>query len=170
MERLIYLLKKMDIVYNEPVVLKSGEISDFYVDIKKAYGDPETLELISGLLWEKAKTKKPAVIAASGYGGLPPATIISSKQNLHLTLVRDNPKNHGKKGWMDGYVPKKGDKIAIIDDVFTTGKSLKKMIEVLGQTGATIVGCYVVVKRGDGELDIPLEYLLLTDDIINQPK
>ena len=161
---LIRSLKQLDIIYQEHINLKNAGASDFYVDVKKAYGYPNALDSISDELWKEIG-ERATCIATAGYGGLPPATIISLRHHLYLTLVRDAPKKHGRGGWIDGYVPNEQDKIAIVDDVFTTGGSLRKIIEALEPTGAEILGCYVVVKRGDGNLQIPLKYLLTSEEL-----
>lgn len=162
---LIRILKQLDIVYQKPVNLKNAGASNFYIDVKKAYGYPDALDSISDELWKRID-KRVTCIATAGYGGLCPSTIISSRHNRHLILVRDEPKKHGKGGWIDGYIPNEQDKIAIVDDVFTTGGSLRKIIEALEPTGAEILGCYVVVKRGDGDLQVPLTYLLTSEELL----
>jgi len=156
---LIKKLKEIDIISKEPVILKNAGESNFYIDIKKAYGYPEILNLISERLYQKIN-KHTTCIATAGYGGLPPSAIISAKYDLKLTLIRENPKEHGKRKLIDGYIPNKEDKITIIDDVFTTGGCLKEIIKNLKQTEAEILGCSVVVKRGEGDLLIPLDYLI----------
>lgn len=164
-DELIKRLKGIDIIYRGTVNLKNAGASDFYVDIKKAYGYPDVLNSISRELW-KTMRKDITCIAASGYGGMSPATVISSEHGLNLILVRDEPKKYGKGGWIDGYNPNKKDRVAIVDDVFTTGGSLRKIIEVLKPTEAEIDGCYVIVKRGEGELFSSLTYLFTPEDLI----
>ena len=46
MQLLIKKLKELDVVIKEPVQLRSGKVSNFYVDIKKAYGDPQAFYLL----------------------------------------------------------------------------------------------------------------------------
>lgn len=162
---LVRKLKQLDIIYREPVKLKHAGASDFYVDVKKAYGYPDVLNFICDCFWEQID-RRTTCIATAGYGGLSPATVLSSRNNLKLTLVREQPKRHGKGGWIDGYIPTKEDKVSIIDDVFTTGGSLRKIIEIIKPTGAEIFGCYVVVKRGEGKLEVPLEHLLVPEDLV----
>jgi orotate phosphoribosyltransferase len=164
---LVQILKPLEIILREPITLASGVTSDFYVDIKKAYGYPKALNIIAEELWERID-KRTTCIATAGYGGLSPATVISSRHNLNLTLVRDEPKKHGKGGWIDGYVPSKQDKVVLIDDVFTTGGSLRKLIKILEPTRAEIIGAYVVVKRGEGDLSVPLTYLLTPEDFLQR--
>lgn len=162
---LIERLKQIDIIYPEEVELKHAGISNFYVDVKKAYGYPDVMKLIYSAVWEQMD-KRTTCIAAAGYGGIPLGKDLSSTYNLHLSMVRDEEKKHGKKGWIDGYVPREEDKISIVDDVFTTGGSLKKIIEIVKQTKAQILSCHVVVKRGEGNLEVPLFYLLTPEDLL----
>jgi orotate phosphoribosyltransferase len=167
------LIKKLkeipDIIYKDPygkqISLKGGGISDFYIDIKKAYGYPDVLDLISHYIYAHLHNGTNC-IAAAGYGGLPPAAVIATKYHLKLALVRDEAKKHGKGGMIDGYVPTKEDKITVIDDVFTTGGGLVKTTKILEQTGAQILGYVVVAKRGEGDMNGRLKYLLVPEDLI----
>ena len=52
------------------------------------------------------------------------------------------------------------DKVAVVDDVFTTGRSLRESTSILEILESDILGCFVVVKRGEGELNYPLSYLI----------
>ncbi len=164
-DELVRRLKELDIIHREPVELKHAGASGFYVDVKMVYGYPDALNLISDALMERID-RSTSCVATAGYGGLSPATVISSRHGLHLTLVRDQQKKHGKGGWIDGYVPNEHDRITIVDDVFTTGGSLRKIIEALEPTGAIILGCCVVVKRGEGTLAVPLAYLLTPEELL----
>ncbi len=164
-DNLISKLRELNIVHREPVILSSGSVSDFYIDVKKAYGYPETLTSICDCLWDKID-KRTTCLAAIGYGGIIPASVLASTHNLNLTLVRDVPKKHGLGGWIDGHVPTKNDKITIIDDVYTTGKSLRKIVGILKPIEAEILGCYVVVRRGKDDFELPLSYLFDVDEIL----
>ena len=168
MQLLIKKLKELDVVIKEPVQLRSGEISNFYVDIKKAYGDPQAFYLLVKAMSDVLKSdfNTSTCVAACGYGGIPLATAVAFKNNLKLSLVRDKVKNHGTKEMIDGYIPDAKDKVVVIDDVLTTGSSITQVIEVLKPTGAKILQAYVVVKRGDAQLEIPTKYLLTVGDLL----
>jgi len=137
----------------------------YYIDIKRAFGDSDALNLMANELWFEIDNRT-TCIAAVGYGGIPLATPISLLYGLNLTLVRDESKKHGRKTWIDGYVPTKRDKVSIVDDVFTTGRNLRKIIKILEPTGAEILGCHVVVKRGEGKLKIPFTYLMTAEQLL----
>lgn len=162
---LIARLKLLQIVHHGEVELSHGGTSHYYIDLKKAYGDAEAFYLLAKRLGEKIPNKVNCV-AGGGYGGLPLATAVSVLYQRGLSLVRDEPKDHGIIKTIEGYVPAKEDKVAIVDDVFTTGKSLQKIIDIITPTGAEIVGCYVLVRRGEGQISIPVESLLRIEDLI----
>ena len=135
-----------------------------YFDIKKAYGDPCILKLmaegICGLIKFEA-----ICVAGSGLGGIPLATRVSQMGDFKLTMVRNEQKEYGTKKLIDGYVPKKKDKLFIVDDVLTSGSSIKSTAEILKPTGAEIIGAYVVYKRGGGDLGFPVYHLITPEDL-----
>jgi orotate phosphoribosyltransferase len=178
-KELIEELKKIpEIIYRDSygrdIPLTSGSVSDFYIDVKKACGYPSSLNAICDALYE-ILDKRTTCVVAGGYGGTP-AVHLAGKYNLELTLFREKRKQHGKSslieswaGFVEGHVPTRDDKLSLIDDVWTTGGSVRGMIEVVKQSEAEIIGCYVVAKRGEGNLDdlgIPLKHLLETEDLL----
>lgn len=164
-KRLIKALREIGVVRKGNVRLKHAGASGFYVDVKKAYGYPEILDLICRQIGKRVG-KKTTCAAAAGYGGIPLAAVLSEKYKLKLALVREKPKTHGRNVWIDGYVPGEADGVLIVDDVLTTGKSVKKIIKTLKPTGAKISGCAVVVKRGKGKIGIICRHLLTLEELL----
>lgn len=162
------LLKKlleMEIIHKEPVVLRSGKVSEFYCDIKKAFGNAEILNGLSyqiGRLLPKSIT----VIAASGYGGLPLAAVVCSRFNKRFCAVRSKEKGHGKGGLVDGYVPTKKDRVVIVDDVLTSGSSIREVLGVLKGINIKVSLVVVVVKRANAKLPIRYKYLFDIKEIV----
>ena len=164
-EFLIRRLKEIGVVCKTDVELKHAGSSGIYFNIKKAYGYPELLQLICSALWEQID-KNLTCLATTGYGGNSPATLLSADHYKYLTLIREAPKEYGLQGLIEGYMPTKQDSVAIIDDVCTTGKTMEKAIEVVYATGAKVLGCYVIVQRGEAKLSVPLHYLLTAEDLL----
>src|SRR3990167_2490440 len=115
-EKLIKKLKEIGVVKKRRVNLKHAGISNFYVYIKKAYGEPKILAMLSKAVWRQID-KKINCVAAAGYGGIPLAAAVSGKYGLKLVLVREKTKENGMNVWIDGYMPKKGDKVWIVDEI-----------------------------------------------------
>lgn len=167
-QKIIKRFNQIGVIIKEPVKLRSGKVSSFYCDIKKAYGYPD---ILNALVCELGKIieKRITCVAASGYGGLPLTSVVAGQFNKKFIAVRNEPKKHGRGGYLDGYIPNKNDRVVIIDDVLTTGGSILKTFSILKKTKAKIPKAIVVVKRGQGELlPIPCQYLFKIEEIIEE--
>ncbi|MBS3094793.1 hypothetical protein J4474_03950 [Candidatus Pacearchaeota archaeon] len=154
---LMNLLHQLNVVQKGTFSLTSGKISNFYLDIKLALGNPLALILMRDLLVEKFSEKTSCVVAC-GYGGIALASAISTNYNLPLSMVRAEERTHGMKKAIEGYIPNPSDVCAFIDDVFSTGKSINLLADKIQLTSAKISGAYVVVNRTDlnnSEKNIP---------------
>ncbi|KKT28062.1 MAG: Orotate phosphoribosyltransferase [Candidatus Yanofskybacteria bacterium GW2011_GWA2_44_10] len=161
-------LKKIGVAKRGQVVLTTGLRSDFYIDLKIAYGDPELLQLmISEVL--KRMDKNITCVAGLGHGGIPLATALALNKNLKLVLVRKEKRKHGSKKWIDGYCPIKSDRIVVVDDVLTTGSSIKEIIRKIEPTGAKIIKCIVIVNRSPNKkFKFKVEYLVKAEDLLDR--
>jgi orotate phosphoribosyltransferase len=155
---------ELGIISHEPVRLRSGALSSFYCDIKKAYGYPEVLGALTDLIGTRL-TSQENCIAVSGYGGLPLGAAVAVKYKRHLVLVRDSEKSHGKGGLIDGYIPKRGDHVVILDDVLTSGGSIRSTLKSLRKTNATIGRAIVVVERKKAKLSVPYTALFTLQEL-----
>lgn len=161
---LIKRLREIGVIVNEPVLLRSGVTAQLYCDIKKAYGYPDVLDAFVEEVGKQI-TDDITCIIGSGYGGVPLAAILSLRYKRNFALVREAIKDHGRQSRFDGYVPTRADRVLIVDDVLTTGSSVRETIAALKETEATIAGAVVLVKRGDAVLPIPFLFILHIDEL-----
>ena len=168
MKQLIDALKKEGIVNKGSFTLISGELSDYYFDVKKAIGNPELLEMMSSLIAAKIEDKATG-IASIGFGGIPLATAVSLKLKLPLIMVRNNDKGHGLGKIIEGYISGPKDNVAVVDDVFSLGTSLEQILKQINKTSAKISGCYVVITCSDEKTHagIPIYHLIKAEEIEN---
>ena len=152
------------IIHEGKVTFRSGKKADFYIDLKKIYGYPELLAVLVSEM-SNLVSKEATCVAAIGHGGIPLAVLLSQKLNLKLALVRDKPRKHGTKKTIDGYVPSYKDKVIVVDDVFTTGSSIRDVVKYLKPTKCKIISAVVAVKRGEGGVDLKLRHLLELKDL-----
>ncbi len=141
-------LKEKNILKYGNFTLRSGINSHYYCDIKEAFGYPEVLSKITDSLL-KLIPKNSTCIAGAGYGGITIATLVAYKKNLPLVLVRDKVKSHGTKKVIDGYVPNKKDIVCIVDDVYTTGNSIKDTKDKLSSLKVKFTKPVVVLNRSN---------------------
>lgn len=158
-------LRDIGIIHRKPVKLRSGKVANFYCDIKKAYGYPDILNALADAIGKKLK-KSETCIAASGYGGLPLGAVVASRFCRKLVAVRDTEKKHGKRGLIDGYFPTKKDRVVIVDDVLTTGSSIKATLKVLTKARIKVSRAIVVVQRAKAKLPISYDFLYAVEGIL----
>jgi orotate phosphoribosyltransferase len=73
----------------------------------------------------------------------------TSAQPLRAFTVRKEAKTHGTGNLIEGPF-RDGDKVLIVEDVITTGKSALQAIDAIKNAGGDIVGVLAVVDREDG--------------------
>ena len=156
-ERLLALLKRL--AYEKrKVVLSSGRESDFYIDTKQATLSAEGHYLVGRLVLEQVLAAYPGVQAVGGMtmGADPIASAVSLSSFLAGTplpafYVRKEPKGHGTNQWVEG---KKGlpagARIAVVEDVVTTGASTLKAVERCRSEGLQVLGVVALVDREEG--------------------
>ncbi|MFQ5909193.1 MAG: orotate phosphoribosyltransferase [Thermoplasmata archaeon] len=150
--------------------LASGKESDYYIDIKKAITEPRVLERIAEKIAPFADGMDR--IAGVELGAVPIAVAVAMKVDRPFIIVRKQRKQHGTGRIFEGDLVK-GDKVIFVEDVTTTGSSLKKAILELRAEGAQIEKAVVVVDRGEGgqenlgELGVELSPLVRSRDLLS---
>jgi orotate phosphoribosyltransferase len=71
-------------------------------------------------------------------------------RNLPAMIIRKEPKKHGTMSFIEGPVLVSGAKVAVVDDVVTSGASLLKSIERIVAAGFEPVQALAVLDRREG--------------------
>jgi len=139
---------------NPPFTLASGRTSNFYFNCKPTTLDPEGMNLIGEILF--AMLADADVTAAGGLtlGADPIANALSvisyqKGKPVKSFIVRKDVKSHGTKSAIEGNV-KAGERVAIIDDVITTGGSTIAAIERAREAGLVIDRVIALIDREEG--------------------
>jgi orotate phosphoribosyltransferase len=171
-KELIAALKACGAVRYGDFTLASRKKSKYYIDIKKASTDPRTLKLIARQSAVRVKAMNVNIIAGVELGGVPLATAVSMEIELPLLIVRKAVKDYGTKSRFVGDL-KPGDKIVILEDVTTSGGSVRDAIEIIRETGANVKYVISVVDREEGakenlgEVGAELVPLVTASDLLN---
>ncbi|MBC7086664.1 MAG: orotate phosphoribosyltransferase [Methanomethylovorans sp.] len=146
---LISALKSCGAVKYGDFTLASGKKSKYYIDIKKASTDPATLTVIAEQASAILVTENVDMIGGVALGGVPLATAVALKSNLKLLIVRKEEKGYGTGGRFIGDL-KKGSRIVLIEDVTTSGGSVKDAINAILEAGGIVNTVITVVDREEG--------------------
>ncbi len=140
------------------VVLTSGKESDFYIDAKQTTLSAEGAYLCGRLIFDIIKNHLDPIAAVGGMtlGADPLVTAVSivshiDKVPIPAFIVRKEPKGHGTKSYIEGKgnIPD-GSKVAIVEDVVTTGGTLLKVIDRVEALGLKVAAVITVVDREEG--------------------
>jgi len=152
------LLSRRSVRVGGEITLASGRVSDFYVDTKQtslcAKGAACLGMLLADLINNAAADA--VVVAGPTLGADPLITatllaLLDKGRDLEGIIVRKEAKGHGTGAWLEGaahVLP--GSKIAVVEDVVTTGGSGLKAVQKLVDAGFIVENMFCVVDREEG--------------------
>ncbi len=156
-QRLLELLRRLSFE-RRSVVLTSGKESDFYIDCKRTALTAEGHVLVGRLLFDRIRRLRPLPRGAGGMtlGADPLASAVActsflAGEPIDAFIVRKEPKGHGTDQWIEGRttIPD-GSRVAVLEDVVTSGGSALKAIERCRAERLEVVGCFALVDRMEG--------------------
>ncbi|MCS7143467.1 MAG: orotate phosphoribosyltransferase [Archaeoglobaceae archaeon] len=154
-------------------ILSSGKRSNVYVDIKLAITYPDILEMIAEGIAEILKRYEFERVACIELGGVPIATAVSLKTRKPLVIFRKEQKSYGLGGDLIGEI-KEGEKIVVIEDVITTGKSALSVAERVRKRGGKVATVVAVVDREESGMEfesvLKLSDLIKAKNLFDPPK
>ena len=159
--------------------LASGKQSTFYIDARLTTMSPEGLSTIGPLALSALQQTEWQVDAVGGLtlGADPIAYAISyasahTKNPLRAFTVRKEPKTYGTGKLLEGPF-RQGDRVAVIEDVITTGSSAIRAIDAVRAAGGVISGVLALVDREEGgrqtieKAGVPVVALVTASQIIS---
>jgi len=140
------------------IKLTSGKESDFYIDGKQTTLDAEGAYLCGMLLYNLISSQEEKIDAVGGMtlGADPLVTAVSVVSFLEgapmpAFIVRKEPKSHGTENFIEGKDNLvQGARVALLEDVVTTGGTLLKVIERVRSQGFQVGLVATIVDRQEG--------------------
>ena len=128
-----------------PFVWASGWNSPIYTDNRKTLSYPEIRNFIkvelSRLIMENFGTAE--VVAGVATGAIAQGALVADTLSLPFVYVRSTPKDHGLENLIEGNI-KPGQKVVIVEDLVSTGKSSLKAAQAIREAGGEVVGMVAI--------------------------
>ncbi len=128
--------------------LKSGVRSPFYVDLRRTVSDPVFLKLIGQAYADISRELDFSRIAGIPMAALPLATAVSLETGVPMIYPRLSAKDHGTGNRIEGEF-RPGDRVLLLDDLITSGKSKLEAVEVLRSEGLVVSDLVVLLERSN---------------------
>ena len=148
--------------------LASGQTSDVYVDIKKAWTEPHRLRRMAEAL--AARVGSVDRLAGMELGAVPLVVATALETGHPYVVIRKAAKEHGTRQRYEGEIPP-GARVLVIEDVSTSGGSSAQTVDVVRAAGGVVERVLVVVDRGQGArerlaaMGVTLEALVTIDEL-----
>ena len=150
-------------------VLSSGERSSFYVDKYLFSTEPNLLRDVADALAAQIPEEVER-LAGVELGAVPLVVATALASGLPYVIVRKSAKEYGSSAGrnIEGNL-QRGETVALVEDVVTTGTQAVRAARNLDEAGAEVVTIVAVLDRreeDEGELDgFPFQALLRMDDL-----
>ena len=150
------ICKQTGLMLEGHFLLTSGRHSNRYMQCAKLFQYPEYSEMICKDLADRFAGQKIDMVVGPAVGGIIMSyemarqfkvpNIFAERENGAMTLRR-------------GFSIPEGAKVLVVEDVVTTGGSVREVMDIVAEAKAEVVGVCVVVDRSGGKIDfgVPFE-------------
>jgi len=161
-DEILELFTKTDVLKTGHFLLTSGLHSDKYLQCAQLLQYPEATEKAIGELAKNFKGEDVHTVIGPAMGGI----IISYEMARQLgarSIFAE--REDGKMTLRRGFTLNPGERVLVVEDVVTTGGSVKEVISLVNELGAQVVAVAALVDRSGGKVDfgVPAYYLLNLD-------
>ncbi len=140
----------------EPIKLSSGKLSNYYIDCRAIYSDPEARNIVvksMERLIRRKVGKKGFKVVTTASAGIPIASIIADKFGVGLVYYRAEKKDYGLSKKIEGIV-REDEYFIGVDDLTTTGRTALECIKAIRASGGIIEKYFVIFDRLEGAKEL----------------
>jgi orotate phosphoribosyltransferase len=142
-------IKAIKLQPNKPFTWASGWKSPIYCDNRVALSFPAVRTFIrqnlSALIQEEFGSV--SLIAGVATAGIPQGVLVAQELGLPFAYVRSSAKTHGTGSLIEGDISQ-GQRVVVVEDLISTGKSSLQAVEALRQAGCDVTGLVAIFSYG----------------------
>lgn len=155
-ERALEIFKEAGVLLEGHFRLTSGRHSNRYLQCAKLFRHTKYSEELCAALAEKFRNDGVEVVIGPAMGAVQMAYEVSRAlgcENFFTERGED-----GKMSLRRGFVVQPGQRVLVVEDVVTTGGSVREVMDLVKQSGGVIVGIGSIVDRTGGKIDFGVPY------------
>jgi orotate phosphoribosyltransferase len=139
--------------------LSSGLHSSGYMQSALVLQHPADAEALGSALASRVKDLRPEVVLSPALGGIVIGHEVARALGVRALFAERSapPALDLRRGFALG----PGERVLVVEDVLTTGKSTRETMDVARAAGAHVVGAAAIVDRSGGTLDFGVPYRTL---------
>ena len=147
--------------------LTSGVHSDTYIQCAQVMQYPGFMHNLCSELGKKFRGDDIDIIVGPAIGGIIMAHVMAQVLGPWVRAIFTEREN-GKMTLRRSFEIKEGEKIIVVEDVTTTGSSVREVMDIVKSRQGKVVGIGILIDRSGGKVDFGIKTeKLLTVDIKN---
>lgn len=133
--------------------LTSGKMSPYYIDLRIVPSFPDAFREVCGVyadfIRNRVGTKSFERVAGIPVAGIPFAALIAYELKKPFLYTRKGVRRHGRERRIEGVIAP-GDRVLLVDDLVTTGLSIRKAAKAIVAEGGLVTDAVVLLDRQEG--------------------
>ena len=175
-KQLCQILSKIGALKFGTFRLTGGKVSPYYIDLRIVPSFPDAFHKICDiyvkLIKDNVGTENFRLVAGVPTAGTPFGAVVAYNLHRPFIYIRSTQSNHGRKRRVEGVLAP-GDKVLLLDDLITSGKSLIQIASAIRMEGGIVNDAVVLITREEGgeekiaKENLTLHYLLRASEAAN---
>ncbi len=153
---LCQILRRTGVLEFGTFKLSSGRVTPYYMDLRLIPSFPEAFRKVSDIFVKVIKEDLGVDgfdrVAGIPTAGIPSASLVAYHLSKPFLYIRQQLRLRGRERRIEG-VLMPGDRVLLIDDLVTTGLSLRKAAVAVRSEGGTVSDAFVLLDREEGGVE-----------------
>lgn len=161
-DRVLGILKEAGVLLEGHFLFTSGRHSNKYLQCAKIFRNTKYSEELCADLAEKYKDENIEVVIGPALGAIQMAYEVSRHLGCENFFAE---REDGVMTLRRGFAVEPNQRVLVVEDVVTTGGTVKEVIKLVEQVGGIVAGVGVVVDRTNGKADfgVPFKAVISMD-------
>ena len=150
-DQILSIFRSTEALLEGHFVLTSGRHSASYFQCAKVLQHPEYLTAFSIMIADEFEPQAPDLVISPAIGGVVLGTEVGTQLGCRTIFAE---RKEGNMVIRRGFHIEKGEKVLVVEDVITTGGSVREVMDVVEDAGGNILGVGVLVDRSNGTVTL----------------
>ena len=150
-DQILSIFRSTEALLEGHFVLTSGRHSASYFQCAKVLQHPEYLTAFSIMIADEFEDQAPDVVISPAIGGVVLGTEVGTQLGCRTIFAE---RKEGNMVIRRGFHIEKDEKVLVVEDVITTGGSVKEVMDLVEKAGGNILGVGVLVDRSNGSVTL----------------
>lgn len=142
-------------------VLSSGRHSDQYIEKFDLLRQPRATSEVCRVIADRFRDQKIDVVVGPTTGGLILAFEVARQLDVAAAYAERSPNSDAGREFRRGTTFSPGARVLVVDDILTTGGSLRETLGALASQPVDVAAVTVLVDRSGGGADLGVPYIAL---------